>query len=308
MHRLRRILVGLDLDEQRKQLTVGSRSATIQALVLAQRTGARIDFLHSIDSSSEEVRPNACAPDAGVEGELEALRGEFGPDVETSGLLLSEERPWVAITRKVLAGEGDLVVVAKRNQSRLDDRLLGSVSMKLVRNCPGPVWVVKPEHGLRHRCVLAATDLSAVGDLATEYGAFIAKADECTLCVVHAWQVPLDLQMSSARIGAEETARLKGEIAESALRHIRELDCVKDLGDRALVSVTCNSPSRVILDVADERDPDLVVMGTVSRGGVAGILVGNTAEKLLYRIDCSILTVKPDDFVCPLDRADSAGE
>lgn len=199
------------------------------------------------------------------------------------------------------------MVVAKRSHTRRDDRRLGSVSMKLVRKCPGPVWVVKPEHEPRHRFVLAATDLTAVGDLATEYGAFIARGEECELCVVHAWQVPIDLQLSAARLGERETARRKKEIADAARRHIRGLPSVEELGERAEVFLACDSPSHVILRLADEKDPDLVVMGTISRGGIAGMLVGNTAEKLLYRLDCSLLTVKPEDFVCPLALEEAAG-
>ena len=41
-------------------------------------------------------------------------------------------------------------------------------------------------------------------------------------------------------------------------------------------------------------------MGSISCGGVAGVLVGNTAERIFDRLDCSLLVVKPEDFVCPL--------
>ena len=41
-------------------------------------------------------------------------------------------------------------------------------------------------------------------------------------------------------------------------------------------------------------------MGTVARGGLPGILIGNTAERLLHSVPCSLLAVKPDDFICPL--------
>jgi nucleotide-binding universal stress UspA family protein len=41
-------------------------------------------------------------------------------------------------------------------------------------------------------------------------------------------------------------------------------------------------------------------MGTVSRTGVAGLLIGNTAEKLLQKVNCSVLAVKPDDFSTPV--------
>jgi len=44
-------------------------------------------------------------------------------------------------------------------------------------------------------------------------------------------------------------------------------------------------------------------MGTVGRSGIKGVLLGNTAERILDRCDCSILTVKPDDFVSPISPA-----
>ncbi|HEX6885840.1 MAG TPA: universal stress protein, partial [Planctomycetota bacterium] len=43
-----------------------------------------------------------------------------------------------------------------------------------------------------------------------------------------------------------------------------------------------------------------LVMGSVSRGGIAGLLLGNTAERLLDRVSCSLLTIKPQDFVSPV--------
>jgi nucleotide-binding universal stress UspA family protein len=41
-------------------------------------------------------------------------------------------------------------------------------------------------------------------------------------------------------------------------------------------------------------------MGTVCRTGVTGFLIGNTAEKVLNNVDCSVLTVKPEGFVTPV--------
>jgi universal stress protein E len=50
----------------------------------------------------------------------------------------------------------------------------------------------------------------------------------------------------------------------------------------------------------DRLGSDLIVMGTISRAGIAGLSVGNTAERMLGHLDCSMLTVKPADFVCPV--------
>ena len=45
---------------------------------------------------------------------------------------------------------------------------------------------------------------------------------------------------------------------------------------------------------------DLVVMGTVARSGLSGMIIGNTAEQILSRIECSVLALKPAGFVCPV--------
>ncbi|NJO21650.1 MAG: universal stress protein [Sphingomonadales bacterium] len=45
-------------------------------------------------------------------------------------------------------------------------------------------------------------------------------------------------------------------------------------------------------------------MGTVTRTGIAGFLIGATAEDVLRQVDCSVLTVKPDGFVTPVAASD----
>ena len=41
-------------------------------------------------------------------------------------------------------------------------------------------------------------------------------------------------------------------------------------------------------------------MGTVGRSGIKGVLLGNTAEKVLTTCDCSLLTVKPEGYESPI--------
>ncbi len=43
--------------------------------------------------------------------------------------------------------------------------------------------------------------------------------------------------------------------------------------------------------ICNELDPSIVVLGTISRTGISGKLIGNTAEKLLDRVAADILTV-----------------
>jgi hypothetical protein len=44
-------------------------------------------------------------------------------------------------------------------------------------------------------------------------------------------------------------------------------------------------------------------MGTVCRTGAAGFLIGNTAETILADVTCSILALKPEGFISPIEMA-----
>lgn len=52
--------------------------------------------------------------------------------------------------------------------------------------------------------------------------------------------------------------------------------------------------------VIEEKKIDVLVMGTVARTGIPGFIIGNTAEIILQKIDCSLLALKPLGFVSPV--------
>ena len=62
--------------------------------------------------------------------------------------------------------------------------------------------------------------------------------------------------------------------------------------------------SDVISAFIPKNGVDLVVLGTVARSGVSGMIMGNTAEKILDRMECSVLALKPSNFACPIQMED----
>lgn len=58
-----------------------------------------------------------------------------------------------------------------------------------------------------------------------------------------------------------------------------------------------DSAKTVIPEMAAQLKEDLVVMGTVARTGIAGLLVGNTADTIFEQLRCSVLALKPPGFV-----------
>jgi nucleotide-binding universal stress UspA family protein len=291
------ILVGIDFCTPSGSLTEGARSVVLQALSVAKQTGAKLEFLYSNARDSEEQPCQETNIQAGI-GEWRELCSEAG--YTDPKFVESNEAPWLAIIHRVLSGGYDLVMVAKRNRTRRTDRRLGSVSMKLVRKCPCPVWVVNPSYEREEGPILAATDLGDVGNHAVELGAALARIEDRDLYIIHSWQIPFELQVSASRMGDQEYAdRIRGE-EDAARQSIEQIAGVEGLGERAHILISLGVPSEGILAAERKLEPALTLMGTVGRGGIPGFLMGNTAERLLYKLESSLLVVKPKDFICPV--------
>jgi nucleotide-binding universal stress UspA family protein len=300
MGSFRRILVGIDLALAGDRPTPGCARAYEQALSLAARAKSELVLLHSTWADLHEEN-QALRPGPSAEGlrALEELLERASAAGIAARLALVRDRPWLEIIRAVQRDEADLVLVARRNQAG-GGAALGGVTRKLMRKCPCPVWVVKPEGRVEPRAIVAATDLSPVGNLAVQLGAELAAAFGAELAVVHAWPLPLAVPVLP-ELDVPPQTRLDVEQHERAARERFE----RSLADLALpvaprTCLTSGAPSSAIQAEVERSEADLLVMGSVSRTGIAGLLLGNTAERLLDRVSCSLLTIKPRGFVSPV--------
>jgi len=210
--------------------------------------------------------------------------------------------PFVALTHAVQAEGYDLVLAGTRGLAAWEQFLVGSTAKRLTRKCPASVWIVKAEHVGPPNVVLAATDFSDVSFKAVTEGLWVAEqanAEFHLLHVIDAMDVP---EYLIAKI--PEGSSLRQEINEEPKKRLDAF--VESLpADRTRIQVHL-SPGTAWKEVgrmALHLAADLIAMGTVGRSGIKGLLLGNTAEKVLATCDCSILTVKPDGFVSPIDPA-----
>ena len=312
MDRFRSILVGVELVAKGEKVSLGSQKAVEQAIWIARHWEAEVTLMHSTWS------PDSGEPLPSLDSEADASLSEAGRRAlqdlvercTTAGvgcqLSFVNERAWLAIVQAVLRGEADLVIVGKRDTEQ-GERRIGSTVQKLLRKCPCPVWAVRAEHDLAHKLVLAATDLSPVGDMAVRWGAQLAQVGEGAFHVVHAYRIPPALQQAAADLSeeeyGEEVDRLRTSIQAHILRPIEDIE----LGSEPVLHIGRNSASIAIKEAVEHLQPDLLVMGTVSRGGIPGFLVGTTAERLLGQLNCSLLAVKPLDFISPV-QLEHSGE
>ena len=218
-------------------------------------------------------------------------------------------KPFLEIIRSVLQNGYDLVIVTPRGRGGFGSLFLGSTTRHLMRKCPVPVWAVKQTKKRRYRRILAAVDPSPfhsdqieLSRKIMELAASLAESERAELHVVHCWSAPLENALRNrSGLPPNEVDKI---IRETRATHKLGLDTIlKGLNLDKIphrIHLRKGDPVRLIVDVATKKRMELVVMGTVSRKGLPGVLIGNTAEKVLDSLGCSVLTVKPDGFVSPV--------
>ena len=216
--------------------------------------------------------------------------------------------PFLEIIRQVLRDKHDLVILASEGKGGVNDRLFGATSMHLMRKCPCPVWVVKRAQTRPYARILAAVDPSiydsrrgAINPLILQLASGMARKEAGELHIIHVWQLFGERYVRSS--GMTAVAVQEAKVLEK-IQHKQRFDTllnragVTDL--KPHVHLIEGNPEDCIPELVAEKGIDLLVMGTVCRTGIAGFLIGNTAEEVLNQVDCSVLTIKPEGFVTPV--------
>lgn len=223
---------------------------------------------------------------------------------------------FLEIIRAVLRHEYDLVIKSAENPDFLE-RLFGSDDMHLLRKCPCPVWLMTPDEKSSYDSILAAVDFDPQGSVGEQdlnqqildLSASLAISDFASLHLAHAWEAVAEgkIRTWSANPTDAVAAYVEGErlCHEAGLYQLGEwlrsqigMEAYEYLSPRFHLSK--GSARKVIPALAEELGVDLVVMGTVARTGIAGFIIGNTAEAILEQVNCSVLALKPAGFVSPV--------
>ncbi len=307
MQRFRKILVGVDLATSNRLVCSEpygpSAEAVRRAIWLAELTQAHVSFLYSLDAEQaterliEEHRGDQ--PNILEEASAAMLRlvdRAQATKVEATAKVTMGSS-WRQLVRQAVIGEYDLVIVGTRDTGPLQRVLVGSTAMKLLRKCPCPVWVTRPPAPNPTQAILVAHDLTAVGHQALELGVSLSELTGGRLHILHALQLPEFDEAFPARIKHDDLERRKADAKQQLTTQATDFG----LKSHPDISVVMGRPSDAILQAIDRHQIELLVMGTIARTGIRGLLMGNTAERLMPLLPCSVLAIKPKGFECPLD-------
>ncbi len=243
------------------------------------------------------------------ERRLEALAAPLREQGLSVGVDARWEHP---LDRGVLRKAAELqpIIVAKDTHyhSAIKRALFSNTDWSLIHSCAAPLLLVKHRPFASTPKILAAVDpLHAHAKPAELDHAILALATEIAT-VLHG-----NVEVFHAFDPAPVIAGASGSVASPIAIPVRELtEALEQSHRKALERLIDDYPvqesavhlhqgvaAEALLALSRKLPADIVIMGAISRSGLQKVFIGNTAERVLDRLPCDLLIVKPAGFAVP---------
>ncbi len=206
--------------------------------------------------------------------------------------------PWEVVLELVDRHEIDLVVKPARGLAHRSRVFFGATALHLFRKCPCPVWVVGDRQGLPRR-ILAAVDpgngaaRQAVSRRILEWAQWVARVSGAELHVVSCWHAPA-AEMLKDSVPVQELDGYVDDARERAREGLgRVMEAAKPPLPEPRFHLVEGDPTDVLPRFAEDNEFDAIVMGSQGQTGVAGDVLGETAELVVRAMHSSVMTVSP---------------
>jgi len=263
-----------------------ARRAAKYGLELAARYDAAVDVV--------AVYGGDAAAGEAILDEIVTMADDAGVPVETD---LLSGKPAKSIVDRATDRGADLVVVGRRGRSGVRERLLGSITERVLRRSGPPVLTVPEgdiddDTGTAYDDVLVTTDGSELAADAGPYAAEIASRFEAVLHVLNAVDIQAEAGVFDAGgVDREYIERLEDR-GEKAIDDL--LAALDTTGLDVREAVIRGHAPDVIAEYVDDNDVDLVVMSSEGQSNLAGQQLGTVAGRVLRTVDRPVLVVTED--------------
>ncbi|MDG9758183.1 universal stress protein [Pseudomonas sediminis] len=298
--KLQRLMVVIDAEHQQQP-------ALQRAVEVARETGAALHLLQveyhpSLESGLLDSRLLDRARKTIVRQSCEALRTSVA-HLSAEGLQIEVDVRWgkrrhEEILSRVAVLQPDILFKSTHPSSALRRLLFSDTSWQLIRRCPAPLWLVHDAESSGKRLCAALDPLHSADKP--------AALDHQLIRTSQALQAALGLQAEylhaqaplprSLLFDAEVAQEYEDYVTQCSREHRQAFGklIAQHAIDRAQAHLQEGFAEEVIPRFVREHNIGLLVMGAIARGHLDSLLIGHTAERVLERVECDLLVIKPE--------------
>ena len=300
MIEFRRILCPIDLSES-------SGRSLAHAAGLARWYEARLTVLHVVPTFdpvqvrsgdlSDPVRIVYPTPREEVIADMMRLAIDEAGVAPDATFAAESGDPATTIVDQALAMPADLLVMGTHGHRGFKRLLLGSVTESVLREAPCPVLTVPPHArattsaAVTFEHILCPMDFSPAALQAMGFALDLARQANGAVTLLHAieWLAEEEPRVH-AHFSVQEYRR---HLTQDAHQRLRALVAEESRTWCAIEPVVVIGRAyREILQAAESKPADLIVMGAQGRGGVGLALFGSTTQQVVRGATCPVLTVR----------------
>lgn len=298
--KLQRLLVVIDAEHQQQP-------ALQRAVDIARQAGAelhllKIEYHPSLESGLLDSQLLNRAREVILRQSNEALRASVA-HLSDEGFRIEVAVHWgkrshEEILARVAVLQPDIVFKSTHPSNALRRLLFSDTSWQLIRRCPVPLWLVHDAKPRSQSLCVALDPLHSADKPAALDHQLIGTSQALQAALgLHAEYVHAQAPLPRSLLFDAEVAQAYDDYVNQCSREHREA-FDKLIGrysiDQAQAHLLDGFAEEVIPQFVHEHNIGLLVMGAIARGHLDSLLIGHTAERVLERVECDLLVVKPD--------------
>lgn len=175
--------------------------------------------------------------------------------------------------------------MGRRGQHRLERALVGSVTARVIGYSHKDVFVVPKDSAVGWQKILIAIDGSKYSESAMERAIDFAVSYGGELIILSVVDVPAEFYGESPE--AWDNLVVKAQTFVEKAKQRAEAAKIK-----VQAFVREAETWQAIMDMADEKKADTIIMGSHGRTGLKRLLMGSVTEKVIGHSPCPVLIVK----------------
>lgn len=276
-----------------------------RAMAIAKYSGAALQIVDTLRDLNMAARlmPQWQAAHETIAQEKQASLKQLADTCQAQGVHASHELLRGGYSQALLQVVNDksvdLIVRSAKGASSTESGSIGATSSQLLRRAPCALWLTQGAHAATCRRIVAAVDATpddeahaALNRIILSRSLELVEREGCSLDVVYVWNIQ-DAELLEGRVPKadfDEMVERNRACHEEAYERV-----ISDFGLHVTdphVHLLRGAPTQLIPEFCQSHHMDLLVCGTVARSGLTGLMIGNTANRMLTKVQCSILALR----------------